>query len=237
MRDARPYKYKAGAHGRDMLIQGFMSRVYLWMTMGLCITGIVSLYAVGSPGVIGMLRDHGLAPFFILLLAELVLVVYLSSQVMKLKPAAASVLFFLFAAMNGLMIAPVFLVFTRDSIASAFFVSAGMFGAMSLYGTVTARDLSTMRGFLMMGLFGIIIASLVNLFMRSEMIMWVTTYIGVFVFLGLTAYDTQKLRDIASKGEMSEDIRGSLAVLGALTLYLDFINIFLKILRIMNRRK
>lgn len=229
--------YRASIERGDVLAQGFMSKVYLWMTMGLCATGAVSYYTIRSEAMLGLLIGHGLAPFFLLFLVELGLVWYLSSRIATLGPATASTLFFVYAALNGLTLAPAFLVVAKDSIASAFFVSAGMFGAMSLYGTMTKRDLSGMRDFLMMGLIGIIIASLVNWFLKSEMVMWVTTYIGVIVFLGLTAYDTQKLRAIARDGSMNEDLRSNLSVLGALTLYLDFINLFIMMLRIMNRNR
>jgi len=229
--------YKRSYAKSDILAQSFMSKVYLWMAFGLCATGAVSYFAVRSAPLLNVLFGRGFAPFFVLVVIELGMVMYLASRVMTLNPATAKLLFFLYAALNGLTLAPIFLVYTRESLASTFFVSAAMFGVMAMYGTRTKRDLTEAGDFFRMGLIGVIIASLVNMFLKSEMIMWVTTYIGVFVFLGLTAYDTQKLRSMARENSVSDDVMENFSVLGALTLYLDFLNLFLLMLRIMGKRR
>lgn len=228
--------YRTSIDRGDVLAQGFMSKVYLWMTFGLCATGAVSYYVAHSAAMLNLLFGNGIAPIMVLFVVEIGIVIYLSARVMTLNPTTASALFFIYAALNGLTIAPIFLVYTRESLSSAFFVTAGMFGVMSLYGTVTKRDLTSWGDFLMMGLIGVIIASVVNMFLKNETVMWVTTIIGVIVFVGLTAYDTQKLRKIARETSLSEDVRSNLSVMGALTLYLDFINLFLLMLRFMRRR-
>ncbi|MDR0648540.1 MAG: Bax inhibitor-1/YccA family protein, partial [Synergistaceae bacterium] len=169
--------------------------------------------------------------------AELGIVFYLSSRIAKLSPATASALFFVYSALNGLTIAPILLVYTGSSVASAFLSTAGMFGAMSVYGTVTKRDLSGWRSFLTMGLIGLVIASVINIFFASERAGLVIAIMGVFVFTGLTAYDTYKIRAMASGVIGDDEASGKFAVLGALTLYLDFINMFIFILRIFGKRR
>jgi len=149
----------------------------------------------------------------------------------------ATLMFLLYSALNGVTFAAIFLVYTQSSIANAFLVTAGTFAGMSLYGMVTKRDLTGLGSFMFMGLIGIIIASVVNIFLHSEMIYWITSYIGVFVFVGLTAYDTQKLKMIGQQGFANGESRQKMAILGALTLYLDFINLFLMLLRVMGDRR
>lgn len=238
MRELRTYKKSYENNGRSgILVQEFMGKVYRWMSMGLCATGVVSYFAVRFEPLMILLFGQGMMPIIVLCVVEVGLVLYLSKNIMELDSGRASMLFFVYAALNGLTLAPIFLVYTSESITSTFFVTAGMFGAMSLYGTVTKSDLSGWRDFLYMGLIGIIIASLVNIFLKSEMVMWVTTYIGIFVFLGLTAYDTQRLRAIAQDNSINENNKNSLSIYGALILYLDFLNLFLKLLRVMGKRK
>lgn len=234
MQEIRSYR---STYGSEALAQGFMNKVYLWMTIGLCLTGAVSYYAIRSLPLMRFLFASGIWPFLALVAVELGLVFFLSRNILTLSTTAASGMFLVYSALNGLTLAPLFLVYTSESIASTFFVSAGMFGAMSLYGTVTKRDLTDAGSFFRMGLVGIIIASAVNFFLKSEMVMWVTTIIGIFVFLGLTAYDTQKLRELAAGTAENDGVHANLAVLGALTLYLDFINLFIMMLRIMGKRR
>ncbi|MGB7630272.1 MAG: Bax inhibitor-1/YccA family protein [Candidatus Deferrimicrobium sp.] len=174
--------------------------------------------------------------FFGLILGELGLVFYLSSRVMSMSSAAAKGTFLLFAALNGVTLASIFLVYTAGSIASTFMVSAATFGAMSAYGMATKRDLTGFGSFVVMGLFGVVIASVVNLFLKSEAVYWVTTYIGVLVFVGLSAYDTWKLKRMAETSGYGEAL-ANLSILGALTLYLDFVNLFLMLLRLLGRRR
>lgn len=174
--------------------------------------------------------------FYGLLLANLGIVFGLSSAIHSLSSTVASFLFFTYSALNGLTLASIFLLYTRESIATVFFITAGTFGAMTTYGYVTKADLSKWGSILFMALIGLIIASLVNMFLQSPALMWILTYAGVLVFVGLTAYDTQRLKEMAYKLD-DENTVGKLAVLGALTLYLDFINLFLYLLRIFGRRR
>jgi len=214
----------------------FMTQVYVWMCFGLAVTGGLALFTASSERLFMMLFGRGMVPFFIMAAIQLGIVFYVSSRITKLSPTVASALFVLYAALNGLILAPIFLVYTSGSIASTFFVTAGTFGAMSLYGYTTKKDLSGLGSFLMMGLIGIIIATIVNLFLRNETTMWVITYIGVIVFVLLTAYDTQKIKQMAYELDQNEDLRSSVAVLGALKLYIDFVMIFIYLLRIFGSR-
>lgn len=235
MQEPRPIQTLSGHD--EFAIQGFMTRTYLWMALGLAATGALAYYTAHSEAFMAMLFGQGMMPFFILAIAELGIVFYLSARIMTLAPTTASVLFFVYAALNGLTIAPIFLAYTEESLASAFFSAAAMFGVMSFYGATTKRDLSGWGSFLMMGLIGLIIASLINLFVKNSMADWVISVIGVIVFTGLAAFDTQKLRRIAGEFSRDDDAAARMSILGALTLYLDFINMFLFLLRIMGRRK
>ena len=213
--------------------RSFLLRVYHWMTLGLALTGIVALYMASKPEMVQtVMTTPGL--FFGLLIGELVLVFYLAARVMRMSPGRAMAVFLLYSALNGVTFSVIFLAYTKSTIASAFFVTAGTFAATSLYGYVTKRDLSGMGSFLFMGLIGIIIASIVNMFLGSHGMAMIISYIGVIVFVGLTAYDTQKLKAMAMSQPAGLDAatirKGS--ILGALTLYLDFILMFQYLLMI-----
>lgn len=214
----------------------FIRRVYNWMALGLAGTAVVAYYTAASPGLTNFIFGNQLV-FFALIIGTLGLVFTLSAAIDRLQPGTATLLFFVYAGVNGLMLSVVFLTYTEASIANAFFVTAGTFGLTSLYGYTTKRDLTSWGSFFFMGLIGIVLASLVNLFLRSEVIYWVTTYIGVFVFVGLTAYDTQNLKNMAGAGFADAASESKAAVIGALRLYLDFINLFLMLLRIMGGRR
>ncbi len=214
----------------------FFPSVYNWMTLGLGLTAIVSMLTVNSPSALQFVFGNRMV-FFGLIIAELAVVMILSGAIQRLSASAATGLFLLYSALSGITFAVIFLAYTSSSITSAFLVTAGTFGAMSLYGHVTKRDLTSWGSFLFMGLIGLIIASVVNIFLQSAMITWVTTYIGVIIFVGLTAYDTQKLKVLAQGGFASGEERHKAAILGALRLYLDFINLFLMLLRIFGRRR
>jgi FtsH-binding integral membrane protein len=214
----------------------FIRRVYNWMALGLAATALVALYTAGSPWLQRMIFGNSLV-FFGLIIGELVLVFWLSAAIDRLAYSTASMMFFIYSALNGLTLSVIFLVYTETSIASTFFVTAGTFGVTSLYGYTTKRDLTSWGGFLFMGLIGIILASVVNIFLKSPMIYWVVTYAGIIVFVGLTAYDTQKLKEMAVQGFATEEAEGKSAVMGALALYLDFINLFLMLLRIFGQRR
>lgn len=214
-----------------------LKNVYLWMTLALGISGITAIAVANSPQLLELLYGNGLA-LFIVFIAQLGLVWLISARISSMSINTATALFIAYSILTGVTLASIFIVFTQESIASVFFISAGTFAAISLYGYTTKRDLSNWRTYLLMGLIGLIIASVVNWFMHSEMLYWIISYVGVLVFVGLTAYDTQKIKQMAlvsynQEGEISQKI----ALLGALTLYLDFINLFIYLLRIFGRRK
>ncbi|HIQ37689.1 MAG TPA: Bax inhibitor-1/YccA family protein [Desulfocapsa sulfexigens] len=208
----------------------FLAKVFNWMSIGLGLTGVIAWFTASS----GLAAQLVQGPMFmILLFAELGLVFYLSARIEKIQPGTATGLFLGYAALNGLTLSMIFLRYTGSSIAATFFITAGMFGAMAVYGLVTKRDLSGMGSFLFMGLIGIIIASVVNIFLKSSSLYWAISLIGVFVFVGLTAYDVQKIKRMGEEGIMQQG-EGAIqkgAIMGALTLYLDFINLFLMLLR------
>jgi hypothetical protein len=214
---------------------GFFRKVYGWMTIGLGLTALVALYTVSNPELQRLVLRNNFV-FIGLILAELGLVIVLSAAINRLSATAATTMFCVYAALNGLTISAIFLLYTRSSIASTFFITAGTFGAMSLYGYATKKDLSSWGSFLFMGLIGIILASVVNIFLHSEMVTWVVSCIGVLIFTGLTAYDTNQLKTLASNGFANEETANKTAVIGALKLYLDFINLFLMLLRLLGSR-
>ncbi|BHH85738.1 Bax inhibitor-1/YccA family protein [Desulforhopalus sp. 52FAK] len=218
------------AQARQAASTTFLAKTFNWMAVGLAITGVVA-YLTAASGVAYSIIGSPL--FYVLIFAELGLVFYLSARISKIQAATASGLFIGYSVLNGLTLSVIFLAYTSSSIAATFFITAGMFGAMSVYGLVTKKDLSGWGSFLFMGLIGIIIASIVNIFLQSSAVSWVVSMIGVIVFTGLTAYDVQKIKRIGEDGIMSqgqEAIRKG-AIMGALTLYLDFINLFLMLLR------
>lgn len=214
----------------------FFPKVYGWMTAGLALTALAALFTLSSQGLLQLVFGNRLV-FYGLILGELGLVIALSAAINRISATVATLMFLVYSALNGITFAGIFLVYTQSSIASTFMVTAGTFAAMSLYGSVTRRDLTGWGSFLFMGLIGIVIASVVNIFLHSEMITWIVSYLGVFIFVGLTAYDTQKLKRIGEAGFADEESRRKAAILGALTLYLDFINLFLMLLRIMGNRR
>jgi FtsH-binding integral membrane protein len=217
----------------QVIVNEFIRSVYNWMAVGLGLTGLVAFYVANSPSMLQLIFGNKLI-FFGLIIGELALVFSISARVNKMQASTATALFVLYAALNGATLSFIFLVYTRSSITSTFFICAATFLACSVYGMTTKRDLTGLGGFMMMGLIGIIIASLVNLFIRSSGMSMVISYIGVIVFVGLTAYDTQRLKSMALSQPAGLDagvIRKG-AILGALALYLDFINLFLMLLRI-----
>jgi len=214
----------------------FFQKVYLWMMVGLAMTALASAFMLSSQTAQQLVFGNKIV-FYGLIFAELGMVIAISAAINRISSVTATLLFVLYSALNGVTFAAIFMIYTRSSIASTFLVTAGTFGAMSFYGYVTKKDLTGFGSFLFMGLIGIVIASVVNLFLHSEMIYWVTTYIGVFVFVGLTAYDTQKIKQIGEAGFASGEDQQKAAILGALRLYLDFINLFLMLLRIMGNRR
>jgi uncharacterized protein len=213
--------------------RSFIRSVYLWMFSGLLVTAAAALWVVSSPAMQRLVFQTPLR--WVVFLAPIVLVLVLGVRLTKMSATAAAATFLLFSAVMGLSLSSIFFVYTNAAIYQAFFTAAGMFGAMSVYGMVTKRDLTSWGSFFFMGLIGIIICSLINIFLKSSALGFAISLIGVFVFLGLTAYDTQKLKAYATAPELREN----LAVYGALALYLDFINLFLMLLRLFgggNRR-
>ena len=217
----------------QVIVNEFVRSVYNWMAVGLGLTGLVAFYVANSPSMLQLIFGNKLI-FFGLIIGELALVFSISARVNRMQASTATTLFVLYAALNGATLSFIFLVYTKSSITSTFFVCAATFLACSVYGMTTKRDLTGLGGFMMMGLIGIIIASLVNLFIRSSSMSMVISYIGVLVFVGLTAYDTQRLKSMAlsQPAGMDAGVVRKGAILGALALYLDFINLFLMLLRI-----
>jgi FtsH-binding integral membrane protein len=207
--------------------------VFGWMFVGLLLTAAASLIVITSPAMQQLLFGNRFA-VWILFIAEIGLVMNLSFRLTKMSPAAAAGSFLVFALLNGLSLSSIAFVYTGASIAEAFFVAGGMFGAMALYGAVTKRDLTSWGSFFFMGLIGILLLGLVNVFVHSAALSFAFSVVGVFVFVGLTAYDTQKIKRMATS---SGALRDNLAVYGALALYLDFINLFLMLLRLFGNRR
>ncbi len=214
----------------------YLPKVYLWMAIGLVLTAFASFATLTVPAVQQLVFGSRMN-FLILIIAEFGLVMALSAMINRISASAATAMFVIYALLNGITFAAIFAIYTSSSIVSTFVITAGTFGVMSLYGYATKRDLTGFGNFLMMGLFGIIIASVVNIFMHSPMITWIVTYLGVFIFVGLTAYDTQKLKRIGAMGFADSEHQKKATIMGALTLYLDFINLFLMLLRIFGNRR
>ncbi len=219
----------------DIQSRAFIQKVYGWMSLGLAVTGACALYMASDPRMImGLVQNRIL--LYGLMAAELGLVVFLSGWVRTMEVGTARFAFAFYSALTGVTLSTIFLIYTAGSIASAFFITGGLFGVMSAYGYATKTDLTSMGSFMMMGLLGIILASLVNMWAHSAAVEWALSYLSILVFVGLTAYDTQKLKALNSEvGDA--DGTTKLAILGALTLYLDFINLFMSLLRIMGRRR
>jgi FtsH-binding integral membrane protein len=214
----------------------FMRKVYGYMSAGLGATALTSWGLSQSTDAMNYLMMNSWL-FFALLIAEFILVSVLAAAVRNVRAPTAAAMFFGYSVLNGVTLSLLFLLYTKASLMATFVVSAGTFGAMSAYGYTTKRDLTSMGSFLIMGLFGLVIASLVNLFLHSPMISWMTSFFGVFIFVGLTAYDTQKIKALNIIGNEGTEEDQKEAIHGALILYLDFINLFLYLLRFMGRRK
>jgi len=210
-----------------------MKRVYVNMTLALVVTAVIAMFCSNSMSFLTWFVQNSWF-MWVLIIAEFGIVIGVSAGINKLSTATASLLFYLFAVVNGLMLSPIFVVYTGESIAKTFFITAGTFAAMSVYGFCTNRDLSKIGSILFMALIGLIIASIVNIFVGSNALGWIISIVGVLIFVGLTAWDTQKIKEMAAV--TPDDTVGRLAVLGALNLYLDFINLFLYLLRFFGDR-
>lgn len=214
-------------------VSSAMKRVYLKMTLALVVTALTSLWASSSYAYLSFLMTHTWM-MWVLIIAELGLVFTISGAINKLSSGVASLLFYIFAVVNGLMLCTIFLAYSPTAITKTFFITAGTFGAMSVYGYFTTKDLSKYGSLFFMVLIGLIIASVVNIFLHSSALDWVVSIVGVLLFIGLTAWDTQQIKRMAQ--ELPADSIGKLATVGALSLYLDFINLFLYLLRIFGSR-
>jgi len=222
-------RYKTEYGAVTTVQPGVMRGVYGWMGGGLALTALVSLLTVSTPALLDTILGNRIL-FYALMLGELGLVIGISGAINRISASTASMLFLVYAALNGVTMSTIFVAYTSSSVASTFLITSCMFGAMSLYGYLTKSDLTSWGSFLFMGLVGVVIASVVNIFLQSSMIYWVVSFCGVIVFTGLTAYDTQKIKNLGNTGRKG-------AILGALTLYLDFINMFLIMLRLFGNRR
>ena len=232
--DTRVARGQVAAERVDEGLRSFMLQVYNYMGLGLALTGVVAFFVAATPALYEPIFGTPLK--WVVMLAPLGFVFFLSMKIQSMSLSTAQLTFWAFAAVMGLSMASIFLVFTGASIARVFFITAGMFGAMSLYGYTTKRDLSAWGSFLFMGLIGIIIAMLVNLFLQSSALQFAISVIGVLVFTGLTAYDTQQIKEMYYELDAS-DIAGKKALMGALRLYLDFINMFMMLLHLFGQTR
>ncbi len=229
---SRPLDYGRDATGPA--VAAFFNAVYAWMATGLALTGVVAWFVYQNPHILESIGAGGL---IVLFLIELGLVFAISGAINRISTSVATILFLVYSAINGLFLSSLFLIFTHGSIAAAFLVTAGAFAATSIYGYVTKADLSRMGSIAFMGLIGIIIASIVNMFLRSPGLYWIISYAAVLIFTVLTAYDTQKLKAIAYQTAGDPALSSRLAISGSLVLYLDFINLFVYLLQIMGQRR
>lgn len=217
-------------------LRHFMHMVFGWMSLGLLVTGACGAYMASDPKmIVNLIRNPVL--FYGLMLGELGLVMFLSAAMARMEASTAKFAFLFYAALTGVSLSTVYLVYTSQSIASTFFLTAGVFGIMAAYGYMTKTDLTAIGNLLFMALIGLVLATLVNIWLHSAAIQWATTYIGILVFTGLTAYDAQKIKALYRPGSDGTDDETKGAILGALALYLDFINLFLSLLRATGKRR
>ena len=223
-----------GAAAIDEGLRAYMLRVYNYMSAGLALTGIVAFFTSQSPQLMAAVYGTPLA--WVVMLAPLGLVIFMSARINKMSAASAQLTFWVFSGLMGLSLAYIFLVYTGASITRVFFITTSMFAGMSLYGYTTKRDLSGIGSFLIMGLIGLIVASIINIFLQSSAMHWAISVIGVLIFVGLTAYDTQKIRRMYSEADGAET-ESKKSIMGALTLYLDFINLMMMLLHLFGNRR
>ena len=225
-----------GSSSAQVSESNFISRVYGWMAIGLGVSALASYWLLMQPG---LLRAMVVSPviMIVLIVAELGLVIWLSAAAVRMSVSLATTVFLVYSFLNGVTLTPILLIYTSISVYSTFAITAGTFLFFSVYGMTTKKDLTSIGSLMMMGHVGMIIASLVNLFLKSPMLYWISTFVGIGVFLGLIAWDTQKLKGIHVMGFENAEMQKKVAILGALTLYLDFINLFILLLRIFGKRR
>ena len=241
--DRGTYQASSGSMTGAGLLSGVMTRVYIWMAAALAITAGTAFLTISSPALLQMIYGRPLV-IWIFIAAELLLVISLSTAINRMSPTVATAIFLAYAAVNGFTLSSLFFVYSIGTITQAFAASALTFGALSIFGATTKKDLSSLGGILFMALIGLIIASVVNIFWANSTMDAIITYAGVFIFLGLTAYDTQKIKAMTSavedsvvNGYCDAAMPRKIAIIGALTLYLDFINLFIYILRLFARNR
>ena len=237
--NTQDYELKEYANERQWaLSEAFpilMRKVYVWMTLALVITGLTAYGVASSPAILQMIYGNS-AVMWILIIAEFALVFGVSAAINRISLTTATLMFVLYSVLNGVMLSSIFLIYTASSIATVFFITAGTFGAMALVGYTTKTDLSSMGKILFMALIGLIIATIVNFFVKSSGLDLILSYVGVLIFVGLTAWDSQKIKQMMLEAPDASEGMQKMALLGALTLYLDFINLFIYLLRIFGRR-
>ncbi len=213
-----------------------MKNVYWWMALALVVTGLSAFYTASSPRLLDAIFGSGL--FIGLIITALIMVIVLSARINKMSFVAAGIVFVIYSIVNGLTLSSILIAYTMESVASTFFITAGTFAAMAIIGSVTKKDLSSIGQILFMALIGLILATIVNIFLKSSMMSYIISYVGVAVFVGLTAYDAQKIKNMIHQyGTDLSDDNMKLALMGSLSLYLDFINLFLYLLRIFGSRR
>ncbi len=236
MEKERLYRMIDEAESRRVALPAIIRKVYLWMALALVITGLTSYGVAHNLQLITAIFSSRLI-FFGLIIAEVAMVIWLTARLHKMSLTSATLLFIVYSVLNGVTLSSIFLVFTMVSIVKTFFICAGTFAAMSVYGAVTKQDLSSVGKLLFMALIGLIIASVVNMFFHSSGLEMIISYVGVLVFVGLTAWDTQKIRAMLADVDYMDETTQKLALLGALSLYLDFINLFIYLLRIFGNNR
>ena len=237
--DFQRFNYQSVATSEERAAVAFpalMRKVYVWMSMALVITGLTAWIVAHNASLLRLIYGNS-ATIWILFIAEIGLVIALSAAIHKLSLPVATLMFVVYSVLNGAVLSSIFLVYTMSSIATVFFITAATFGAMSAFGYVTKKDLSSIGKFLMMALIGLIIATVVNLFMKNSGLDMIISYAGVLIFVGLTAWDTQKIKQMCLQAPDTGESMQKLALLGALSLYLDFINLFIYLLRILGSRE
>ena len=231
-----PDAYDAVSTRSAVEVKTFIAKVYAWMSFALAITALVAMYVASQPNLVKLIIGNKIF-FYGLMIGEILMVMALVGFIEKMSAATATAVFFAYSVMNGLTLSVIFLAFTATSITSTFFITAGTFGAMSAYGYFTKRDLTSIGNICFMALIGLIIATIVNIFWNNGIFNWIIGCIGVLIFVGLTAYDTQKIKELGAKVDENSEAGRKGAVMGALALYLDFINLFLMLLRLFGDRR
>ena len=217
-------------------VSGFLSKVFLWMALGLAVTTAGSFWLLSQPDLFMTVVKNQWV-FIGLVVLEVGLVIWLSAKLMSMSAGLATALFLVYSFLNGVTLSPIFAIYTGASVMTTFAVTAGTFFFFSLYGFTTKRDLTSMGGLMMMGLIGVILASLVNVFAKSSALDWIITFVAIAVFMGLIAWDTQKLKAMHAMGFEGPGAERKMVIIGALALYLDFVNLFIQLLRIFGKRR